>query len=195
MLDEKELYIGCLNKKDIVRKEFFDRYFSVMHTICLRYADSVENADDLLQEGFIKVFQNIEKFSWKGTGSFVSWVKTIFINLAINEYRKKSRLQISRIDDSENELYDSDSENDDDSIIELALDIFTHNDIVKYISELPHNFRIVFNLFALEGMKHKEIAQLLNISIKTSTTRYLRAKSKLKVILTKELHKQLNFVE
>lgn len=190
MRTEEELYKGCSRGDDSVRHEVFDRYLPLMHALCLRYAGSHADAEDLVQEGFIKIFSKIESFTWKGSGSFVSWMKTIFINSAINDYKRKTKDIVSCVENAES-LGDEASEEEADSIIDKALDVFSEQDILEAISQLPEQFRVVFNLFAVEGLKHKQIATMLDIPLKTSTTRYLRAKSKLKVILSAKLQEKM----
>lgn len=191
MLGEEELYKNCLSGNEAAKKELFERFLPAMHAICIRYVRTKDDADDLIQEGFIKVFQKLETFSWKGNGSLVSWIKTIFINTAISRYRKDASKNEISLEDNYPKLQEYTEDETTDTVIEQALEFFSQEDIIQCIAELPENFRIVFNLFALEGYKHREIASFLNISVKTSTTRYLRAKSRLKVILSKKLNKTL----
>jgi len=136
-----------------------------MFGICLRYAANSEDAKDILQDGFVKVFVNLGKF--KGIGSFEGWMRRIFVNTAIEHYRKK------------NQLY-AISENQEENISNhevSALDALEADDIIRLISELPNGYRTVFNLFAVEGYSHKEIATMMNISEGTSKSQYARAKA------------------
>lgn len=185
-MTEYELYTGCLKADEKYRKALFDKYLPGMYATCLRYANSTDHAEDMVQEGFIKIFSKLDSFKWNGQGSLSKWMKTIFINLAINSYRKTSRDIIQNVEDIEH--WDSHEESHEpENELNQALEILTHEDIIESITELPEQFRIIFNLFAIEGMKHKEIAEMLNIPIQTSTTRYLRAKDKMKQILQKKM--------
>lgn len=186
MLTEKELYIGCANCDDTVRKQLFEQFLPAMHAICLRYCGSADDADDLVQEGFIKVFTKIDSFEWKGNGSFAGWIKIIFVNTAINAYKKKTNNYTENYEDIAEEDPRLIEDDESDSALTEALDQFSYDFIMECVARLPEQFRVVFSLFLVEGLSHKEIAQLLDIPLKTSTTRYLRAREKLRVML---LHK------
>lgn len=188
MTEEKDLYNGCINGNEAMWKELFDSYFPIMHAICLRYSNSSAEADDIVQEGFVKIFSKLNTFKWQGKGSFIRWMKTIFINSAINAYKKRTKNKVFSIETSEKEIAEE-KDTDADSIITLAMDHFSQEEIINAVTELPDQFKVVFNMFAIDGMKHKEISEALDIPVKTSTTRYLRAKGKLKVILEKKLEK------
>lgn len=191
MLTEKELYTGCANYDDTVRKQVFEQFLPAMHAICARYCKSADDADDLVQEGFIKVFSKIDTFEWKGNGSFIGWIKIIFINTSINAYKKKANNYIENYEDlSEEDLHLID-EDEADSAIAEAMDSFSYNCIMECVAQLPEQFRVVFSLYLIEELSHKEIAQLLDIPLKTSTTRYMRAREKLRVMLTAKMVNKL----
>ena len=163
--NEHDLIEGCLLGNPIMQKKLYDQYAPKMFGICLRYAANSEDAKDILQDGFVKVFVNLGKF--KGIGSFEGWMRRIFVNTAIEHYRKK------------NQLY-AISENQEENIPNhevSALDALEADDIIRLISELPNGYRTVFNLFAVEGYSHKEIATMMNISEGTSKSQYARAKA------------------
>ena len=163
--NEHDLIEGCLLGNPIMQKKLYDQYAPKMFGICLRYAANSEDAKDILQDGFVKVFVNLGKF--KGTGSFEGWMRRIFVNTAIEHYRKKNQLHAI-------------SENQEENISnqELsALEALEADDIIRLISELPKGYRTVFNLFAVEGYSHKEIATMMNISEGTSKSQYARAKA------------------
>ncbi len=184
MYTEHDLYIGCQRGEEAMRKALFERYVGQLHAISRRYGGDEAEAEDLTQESFIRAFQYIERFAWLGDGSFIKWLRTIFVNNAINAYKKRQRNNELSFSDKieilpiEQGMYD-----DDDTVISLALEVFSYSDIIDCVALLPEPFRIVFNLFAVEEMKHKDIAELLGIPLKTSTTRHLRAKAKLRDIL------------
>ena len=163
--NEHDLIEGCLLGNPLMQKKLYDQYAPKMFGICLRYAANSEDAKDILQDGFVKVFVNLGKF--KGIGSFEGWMRRIFVNTAIEHYRKK------------NQLY-AISENQEENISNhevSALDALEADDIIRLISELPNGYRTVFNLFAVEGYSHKEIATMMNISEGTSKSQYARAKA------------------
>ncbi len=156
---------GCLLGNPAMQKMLYDRHAPKMYGICLRYAANSEDARDILQDGFIKVFSNLGKFM--GTGSFEGWMRRIFVNTAIEHYRKKNNLFA---------ISEHQEENIADKEVS-ALDELEAGDIIKLISELPNGYRTVFNLFAVEGYTHKEIAEMMNISEGTSKSQYARAKA------------------
>jgi RNA polymerase sigma-70 factor (ECF subfamily) len=163
--NEHDLIEGCLLGNPVMQKKLYDKYAPKMYGICLRYAANTEDAKDILQDGFVKVFINLSKF--KAAGSFEGWMRRIFVNTAIEHYRRK------------NQLY-AISENQEENIPNKdisALDELAAEDIIRLISELPNGYRTVFNLFAVEGYSHKEIATMMNISEGTSKSQYARAKA------------------
>lgn len=137
-----------------------------MYAVCLRYAGNAEDAQDLLQEGFIKVYRNLHRF--RAEGSFEGWIRRVFVNSSIEHFRKKS-LQLSKVSDKEEDTI----ENADTS----ALDNLAERDIIALIQELSPGYRTVFNLYVVEGYSHKEIADLLGISEGTSKSQLARARS------------------
>jgi len=142
-----------------------------MYGICLRYSENAEDANDVLQEGFIKVYKNLDKF--RGDGSFEGWVRRIFINTSIEHYRKKVKLyNVSEV--QENTVEDTDLS---------ALDSLAVKDIMNIINELSPGYKQIFNLHVVEGYSHKEIADMLGITEGTSKSQLARAKGVLKKII------------
>ena len=164
-MDEKQLIEGCVNSDRRAQKALYDKYSRRMMAVCLRYVKDQEDARDLLQEGFVKLYTNIHKFS--GEGSFDGWVRKIFVNSALERLRHNDILK--NADDIDDVNY-ADMP-DDESASEISSD-----DIMKYVRSLPDGFRTVFNLFAIEGYSHKEIGEKLNISESTSRSQYMRAR-------------------
>lgn len=148
-----------------------------MYAVCLRYANNAEDAQDLLQEGFIKVYRNLHRF--RAEGSFEGWIRRVFVNSSIEHYRKKS-LQLSKVSDKEENTI----EDDDIS----ALDTLAEKDIINLIQELSPGYKTVFNLYVVEGYSHKEIGELLGISEGTSKSQLARARS----ILQKKVSEYLS---
>lgn len=140
-----------------------------MYNICLSYIGDRELAQDILQEGFIKVFTNIKNFVQ--TGSLEGWIRKTIVNTSIDYFRKKSKLHKYIVNDS---IADAEDIQDD------VLDKLSTEEILRRVAELPDGARIIFNLYALEGYSHKEIADKLNISIGTSKSQLSRAKNLLK---------------
>lgn len=164
--DEKRLIAGCKNAEPWAQKQVYELYASAMLSVCVRYVTDREVARDLLQDGFIKVFTKAETFS--ETGSFAGWIRRIFVTTALEYLRQKDALrQSSSIDDFENHF-----ENEDVTI----LDKISADDLLECVTKLSDGYRTVFNLYAIEGYNHAEIANLLNISENTSRSQFMRAR-------------------
>lgn len=166
---------GCRKGDKISQEALYKKYARVMYSICLSYANEKSYAQDMLQEGFVKVFQKIG--SYDSQGSFEGWIRKIITNTAIDHFRKARSLN-NYIEYSDSQIGDESS-----SVYQkLSLD-----EIFDKIRKLPEGARIIFNLFAVEGYSHKEISQKLHISEGTSKSQYNRAKSLLqKMILDSE---------
>lgn len=141
----------------------------------MRYANNADDAQDLLQEGFIKVFRNLEKF--RAEGSFEGWVRRVFVNTSIEHFRRKHTLT-SITEKEENVIEDADI---------TALDNLAEKDIINLIQELSPGYRTVFNMYVVEGYSHKEIGNILGISEGTSKSQLARAKA----ILQKKVQERL----
>lgn len=168
MLSEQELIRGCAKGNRAVQKALYEQYCRKMMTICLRYTQSSAEAEDILQDGFVKVFFNINTF--RGESKLDTWMTRIMINTALNHQRQK--------------LYLLPMMNSEDMSIpeaeEISLADFHLGELISIIQSLPHGCRIIFNLFAIEGYAHKEIARMLEISEGTSKSQYNRAKTLLR---------------
>ena len=176
----KKSFIAKLRENDEkAQKTFYQKLAPKMYGICLRFAASRAEADDILQEGFIRVFTHLKDF--RGEGSLEGWVRRTIVNTAINSYKK--RVKRGMPTDIE---YIKEASDDGFSVIEkMAAD-----DLTKLISDLPDGYRTVFNLNVIEGYTHKEIGELLNISENTSKSQLSRARvalqKKLKALKNKE---------
>lgn len=173
-MDIEEILVGCLGKKASAQKKLYDYLSPRMMGVCMRYSDSVQEAEDVLQDGFVKLFDKLETFG--GTGSFEGWARRLFVNTALDAIRKKKKYKYDKsIDDVAFML------NSNDYIEEsLAAD-----DLMKILQKIPVGYRTVFNLYAIEGYSHKEIAEQLSITVSTSKSQYSRAKSLLRSIIEK----------
>lgn len=171
MLSEKELIDGCAKGDRASQKALYDRYCRKMMVYCLRYAKSTPEAEDILQEGFMKVFKNIGQF--RAEAKLDTWMTRIMINTALNHQRQKlymlPMLDVNEVHLPENE--------------EISLAGFHLSELVALVQALPDGCRIIFNLFAIEGYSHKEIAEMLGVSEGTSKSQYNRAKTLLRAKL------------
>ncbi len=175
MWNEAEIIKKCCKQDNIAQKLLYEKYASVMYAICLRYAYNKPEAEDILQEGFLKVFSNINDFN--GQGSFEGWLKRIFINTAITHYHRNRKHNFQNGFDEIHESQVSD--------FSFETAEFTQDELLNVIQDLPDGYRIVFNLYAIEGYKHKEIAEILAIDIGTSKSQYSRAKAMIREKLDK----------
>ncbi|MEP0986976.1 RNA polymerase sigma factor [Ekhidna sp.] len=162
---EEKLIKGCQKGKREFQQMLYDKYCDGMFLVALRYSKAQQEAEDILQEAFIKVFKNIKKF--RKDSSLAYWIKRIVVNTALNHQRSKLYLypmvDVTELDDwSERESIVSD---------------LGYEELLSLIRELPTGCQVIFNLFAIEGFKHHEIAEKLKISEGTSKSQYSRAKS------------------
>jgi RNA polymerase sigma factor (sigma-70 family) len=174
MLSEKELIEGCAKGERGAQRALYERYCGRMLVLCQRYAKSTQEAEDILQEGFIKVFGSIKSFREEAKVS--TWITRIMINTALNMQRQKLYL-LPMVDVNDAKLHEEE---------EIGLSQFHLSELIKIVQSLPDGCRVVFNLFAIEGYGHKEIAEMLNISEGTSKSQYNRAKSLLRTKLQAE---------
>ncbi len=167
MLAEEQLIERCKKQDKTAQKILYDKYAALMFAICVRYVFERSEAEDILQEGFVKIFSYIKKF--EGRGSFEGWMKRIMVNTAITHYHKNSKHNKYHYDiiDVQETSFEKKNYKESD---------YTLDELNKIIQSLPEGYRIVFSLYAIEGYKHKEIAKLLKIDINTSKSQYSRAK-------------------
>jgi RNA polymerase sigma factor (sigma-70 family) len=175
-ISESDLIAGCIAGDRKMQEELYNRFAPKMYAVCLRYANNTEDAQDLLQEGFIKVYKNLHRF--RAEGSFEGWIRRVFINSSIEHYRRKSAKLSTVSDKEESTIEDTDIS---------ALDNLAEKDIINLIQDLSPGYRTVFNLYVVEGYSHKEIGELLNISEGTSKSQLARAKAILQKKVTQYL--------
>jgi RNA polymerase sigma factor (sigma-70 family) len=168
MFDDDYLIKRCIHKDRKCQRLLYEKYSSLMLGVCRRYSDTREEAEDILQDGFVKAFMNIGQFS--GKGSFKSWLKSIMINTAVNHFHSNKKYR----NNTSIENMGDDMIRDNDSVSGLVR--LNEEDLMKVITDLPPGFRMIFNLHAIEGYKHNEIAQMLNIEEGTSKSQYSRAR-------------------
>ena len=165
MQSDEDIIRRCIKKDRKAQKILYERYADIFLGICNRYTANIAEAEDILQEGFVKVFFHLQEFS--GTGSFFNWMRRIMINTAITYYHKNLKY---RYYDEIESMYDSPYTDAPDKYD------FTREELLMVIQSLPSGYRMIFNLYAIEGYKHKEIAEMLEIDVNTSKSQYSRAK-------------------
>ena len=173
IFNDSDLIEGCLKGDRKMQRELYQRFAPKMYGVCLRYAGNAEEAEDILQEGFVKVFNKIGSF--RREGSFEGWIRRIFVNTAIEHYRKKIYLQpIGEYEETTIEgKYLS------------VLDHLAEKDIIQLVQKLSPGYRTVFNMYVIEGYTHRQIADELGISEGTSKSQLSRAKQILQDLVKK----------
>ncbi len=174
MLTNEEIISGCIKNDRRSQKELFDRFGAKMYGHCLRYSPSSADAQDLLQEGFMKIFDSIQ--SLRDVSFFEGWMTRIFINMALSKFRKaKSGPTIVDIDhvDAPEEI-----EVEEGSMNQLSAD-----QVLELMKQLPEKYALVLNMYAIDNLTHKEIAQYLNTSESNSKSMLSRARKMLKDLI------------
>ena len=178
-----EIIKACIKGDRKAQKQLYQLFADKMYGVCLRYADNADDAKDILQDGFIKVFVNLKQFNNKG--SFEGWIRRIMVNTALEKFRDKSYLFAVNMELG----YETKDTEYDHILTELAA-----KDLLRLIQELSPQYRMVFNLYAIEGYSHKEICEMLNIKEGTSKSNLSRAREILKEKVKKYYGVKINFV-
>ena len=174
MQSEKSLIERCIKEEGKAQKELYDLYAPAMMVVAMRYSKSDQEAEDVLQEAFIKVFEKLG--SYRGEAGLKFWIKRIVVNTALNHQRSKLYM-FPMVDVNDlKEAKDSD----------VSLADFHFKELLSFIQELPSGCQTIFNLYAIEGYTHKEIGDMLEVSVGTSKSQYARAKQLLKDQINKE---------
>ncbi len=170
-MEELELSEQCRLGNNRARKELYEQYAGRMLGVCLRYTGDRDTAQDLLHDGFLKIFGSFDKFTWRGEGSLRAWMERVMVNTALQFLRKNDVMNQAATLEEALETY----EEPDASAVEMI----PQSVLMQFINDLPAGYRTVFNLYTFEEKSHKEIAQLLGINEKSSASQLFRAKSTL----------------
>lgn len=168
---ETFLIENCLKGDKKQQKALYDLYSPKLYAVCLKYTKCQMDAEDVLQDGFVKLFSNLHKF--KGEGSFEGWIRRIFVNTAIEHLRRKKPVSVG-CEFVDNSLPDRQPS---------ALDMLYKKDLIKSTKTLSNGYQTVFNLYAVEGFTHQEIAKKLGITESTSKSQFSRAKALLRTMV------------
>ncbi|MEN0047220.1 MAG: sigma-70 family RNA polymerase sigma factor [Bacteroidota bacterium] len=166
--DESKLIAACKEGDRKAQKMLYYQYKNVLFSICRRYAQNNEEAEDFLQEGFIQIYTDL--YQYQPHGSFLGWLKTVVVHVALKQVKKQRKRKQAF---------------DEEFWIRLQQEEVNPNSqpnremLIKMIQQLPDGYRTVFNLYAIEGYSHKEIGEILNISVNTSKSQYAKAKKTL----------------
>jgi len=174
-MTEEVILEGCLRNNPNAQRELYNQYSPKMLAVCYRYAHNREDAEDMLQEGFIKVFLQLRTF--ENRGSFEGWIRKIIVHTCINILKKNRKFNESV------DLIHASSVQIREESVPAVVQV---KQIVESIRSLPIGYRTVLNLFAIEGYSHREISQLLDIEESTSRSQFTRAKSMLEDLLIKK---------
>ena len=174
-MTEQSILAGCLKNDPVAQRELYNRYSPKMLSVCYRFAQNRDDAEDMLQEGFIRVFTQIGSF--RNSGSFEGWIRRIIVHTCINFLKKHKKFN-----ESIDLAYVTDIQVKEDTIPSLML----VRQVIECIRLLPVGYRTVLNLYAIEGYSHKEISQMLDIEESTSRSQCTRAKTMLETILIKK---------
>jgi RNA polymerase sigma-70 factor (ECF subfamily) len=175
LYDEQELITAVKKGEAKAQKSLYERFAPTMFAVCSRYAPDSETARDLLQDGFVKVFTKIDAFA--GTGSFEGWMRRVFVTTCLEHLRQKHALKFAT--------------SIDDQVVQVAGDEATvveqlsADELMQMINSLSDGYRTVFNMYAIEGYSHAEIAELLGVTEVTSRTQYMRARKILQTMIQK----------
>lgn len=172
--EEEKLIDGCIAGKRDMQRLLYDLYNKKMLVVCLRYAPTTFEAEDILQEGFVKVFANIQNFKKDCPLEF--WIRKIIVNTALKHLRQKTLLTVSHETDEVENISSGD----------YNLNDYSMDELISMIQSLAPRYRMVFNLYAIEGYNHKEIGEMLDISEGTSKSQYSRARAILQSMLLRQ---------
>ena len=169
-MEEQILADGCRRGEDVARRELYDRYAGRLLTICLRYAGDRATAEDLLHDAFLKIFGAFGRFSYRGPGSLRAWIERVTVNVALEWLRQTKRLDTVALDEGRS-LSDA-AEPDGEAVAAIPRDV-----LMSFVAELPDGYRTIFNLYCIEEYSHRDIAQMLGINEKSSSSQLFRARA------------------
>lgn len=170
-MEEQELSVRCRQGDNRARKELYEQYAGRMLGICLRYAGDRDTAQDLMHDGFIKIYSSFDKFTYRGEGSIRAWMERVMVNTALQFLRKNDVMnQAMELDEVPETVEEPDAS---------AVEAIPQTVLMQFIRELPDGYRTVFNLYTFEDKSHREIAQELGINEKSSASQLFRAKNAL----------------
>lgn len=173
-MSQDQLIKNCKKKQPKAQADLYKRYASVLFSVCLKYAPNYTEAEDVLQDAFITIFDKITQY--KNKGSFEGWLKRVVINTALQRYRKPGVYSLVN------------EENIKEVEVEVEEDAIPLDYLLSIIQELPDRYRMVFNLYVMDGYSHREISELLTISQGTSKSNLARARMILKEKIETNLH-------
>jgi RNA polymerase sigma-70 factor (ECF subfamily) len=178
----KRIIEGCLQGSRKCEFELYERYYGKMMGVCMRYSKDRDEASELVQEGFIKIFKNLNRYEFKG--SFDGWIRRIFVNTSIDNIRRKKKNPLLLGEDSHLDVLNINKTDPLDDVKELDPKI-----VMKAVQKLTPAYKAVFNLYVIEDYPHKEIAEMLGVSVGTSKSNLAKAKQNLRKYLTDDYNR------
>lgn len=170
-MEEQILAEGCSVGNDVARKELYDRYAGRLLAICMRYAGDRTVAEDLMHDAFLKIFGAFDRFTYRGPGSLRAWIERITVNVALEWLRTRNRLESVSLDEGRAAAGLAEPEPGAGEMARVPREV-----LMRFVSELPDGYRAVFNLYCIEEYSHREIAELLGINEKSSSSQLSRAR-------------------
>lgn len=174
-MTEEQLIDGCKARNPLSQRQLYEKYSRKMMGVCMRYTNNRDEAEDVLQDGFVKVFEKISSF--QSQGSFEGWLRRIFVNTALDNIRKNKENNLLADIDQVGYSLDAGTNVESD---------FNAGELLEILNKIPAGYKVVFNMFVIEGYSHKEIADELGVSESTSKTQFLRAKAYLMKVMQKQ---------
>lgn len=170
-MEEQILADGCRNGDNTARKVLYDRYAGRLLAICMRYVGDRATAEDLLHDAFLKIYGAFDRFTFRGPGSLRAWIERITVNVALEWLRSRNRLGTVELDEGRT----AGQVTEEPAAEEVAR--VPHEVLMRFVAELPDGYRTVFNLYCLEELPHREIARMLGINEKSSSSQLFRART------------------
>lgn len=170
-MEEQILAEGCSAGSDVARKELYDRYAGRLLAICMRYAGDRTTAEDLMHDAFVKIFGAFDRFTYRGPGSLRAWIERVTVNVALEWLRRRSRFDSVSLDEGRAAAGVVEPEPVPEEVARVPREV-----LMRMVGELPDGYRAVFNLYCIEEYSHREIAQLLGINEKSSSSQLSRAR-------------------
>jgi len=180
-ISDKDLLTGCLKGKSSYQKALYEQYKVTLFRVCLRYGKDRPEAEDMLQDVFIKIFSDLHQYNHQGP--LGAWMRKVVVNVALQHIRKHKKFQNTLELDHISEDYHSE---------EIATSNLNAQALTKLIQQLPIGYRTVFNLYAIEGYAHKEIAEMLNFKVNTSKSQLSKAKAMLRDMIGRLEQKKIS---
>lgn len=182
----EEIIQECIHGNASAQSKLYKMFANKMLGVCMRYCNSIDDAKDVMQEGFVKVFTTLHKF--KGNSSVTTWITRIMMNTAIDHFRKNRKLQFTEsFDKHSNEAIDFE---DTHEVVNEPLSV---DELMSLVQQLPTGYRVVFNMYAIDEMSHRDIANYLGISEGTSKSQLARARKQLQIwVNEKQIKQSLN---